>query len=162
MNVFDCAIKIEEEAKNFYKGLEAECDQPEMKHLFSMLAASEEEHRKSLMRLKSSVNPAKARLSGLDGTSCSYRPLLTQRELLEEEAGKDPDLYRFTVREEEQEIKFYEELAWIATDEVTRKSLLMLAEEERRHLTRIENIYAFVEAPKNYLAWGEFSNLQEL
>ena len=162
MNVFDCAIKIEEEAKAYYEGLEAESDQPEMKHLFSMLAASEEEHRKSLIRLKSSIVPAKARLEGLDGTACSYRPFLTQRELLEEEAGNDPGLYRFTVREEEQEIKFYEELASIARDEVTRNSLLMLAEEERQHLNRIENIYAFVEAPKNYLAWAEFSNLQEL
>lgn len=162
MNVFDCAIKIEEEARRYYEGLEAESDQPEMKHLFSMLAASEEEHRKNLIRLKRSTIHGKARLDGLDGVACSYRPLLTQRELLEEEAGKDPDLYKFTVREEEQEIKFYEGLASIARDEVTRKSLLMLAEEERRHLTRMENIYAFVEAPKSYLAWSEFSNLQEL
>ncbi|HBG04006.1 MAG: ferritin [Geobacteraceae bacterium GWC2_58_44] len=161
MNVFDCAIKIEEEAKKYYEGLEAVSHQPEQKHLFSMLAASEEEHRNNLIRMKASMATAMAHLDGLDGTACSFRPLLTQRELLQE-SENDPDLYRFTVREEENEIRFYEELASIAGDEVTRKSLLMVAEEERRHLATVENIYAFVEAPRSYLAWGEFSNLHEL
>jgi len=161
MNVFDCAIKIEEETKSYYEGLESEASQPEMKHLFSMLAASEDEHRESLIRLKESISADKAKLDGLDGTACSFRPFLTQREMLEE-SEKDPDLYLFAVKKEEQEIRFYEELAGMAVDEPTRKSLLMLADEERHHLATVENIYAFVEEPRSYLAWGEFSNLKEL
>jgi len=160
MNVFDCAIKIEEEVKNYYKGLEAESRQPELKHLFSLLAASEEEHRSRLLKLKESMG-ADAALDSLDGSACRFRPLLTQRELLDEVIN-DPDLYRFTVREEEKEIRFYEELASGAGNELTRASLLMLAEEERRHLATMENIYDFVEAPRNYLAWGEFGNKEEL
>jgi rubrerythrin len=66
------------------------------------------------------------------------------------------------MREEEKEIRFYEELASAASDEATRESLLMVAEEERRHLNIVEHIYDFVEAPKSYLASGEFSNLREL
>jgi rubrerythrin len=161
MNVFDCAIKIEEESQKYYEGLEAETSKPEMKNLFSMLAASEQEHRNALLKLKGSMMADRAQLDGLDSAACSFRPHLTQRELLEE-AERDPGLYQFTVKEEEQEIKFYEELASTARDETTRKSLLMLAEEERRHLNVVENIYAFVEAPKSYLASGEFSNLQDL
>jgi hypothetical protein len=37
----------------------------------------------------------------------------------------------------------------------------MIAEEERKQLNIVENIYSFVESPKTYLAWGEFSNLKE-
>ena len=161
MNVFDCAIKIEEEAQSYYEGLEAQSLEPKMKHLFSMLAASEEEHRRRVQGLKQSVGPERARLDELDGSICRFRPLLTQRELLEE-VQNDPDLYKFTVREEEKEISFYEELASLAGDEATRGSLLLLAEEERRHLSKVENIYAFVEAPRNYLVWGEFGNREEL
>lgn len=161
MNIFDCAIKIEEETKAYYEGLEAEASQPEMKVLFSMLAASEDEHKKSLLRLKERIEPERAKLDGLDGSACSFRPFLTQRELLEE-TDKDPDLYLFAVKKEENEIRFYEELAGLAVDEATRRSLLMLADEERRHLATVENIYSFVEAPRSYLAWGEFSNLHEL
>lgn len=160
MNVFDCAIKIEEEVKSYYQGLEAESRRPELKHLFSLLAASEEEHRSRLLKLKESMG-ADAALDSLDGSACRFRPLLTQRELLEEVIN-DPDLYQFTVREEEKEISFYEELASCAGNELTRASLLLLAEEERRHLATMENIYDFVEAPRNYLAWGEFGNKEEL
>ena len=45
--------------------------------------------------------------------------------------------------------------------EETRELLLMIAHEERKHLSIVENIYTFVESPKSYLAWGEFSNLKE-
>jgi rubrerythrin len=40
--------------------------------------------------------------------------------------------------------------------------LRRIAEEERRHLNIMENIFDFVESPKTFLAWGEFSNLNEL
>ena len=161
MNVFDCAIKIEEETKTYYEGLEAESRHPEMKRLFSLLAASEVDHRANIVRLKETMAPGMAGLEDMEGSMCSFSPPLTQREMLTE-VDNDPDLYRFTVKEEEEEIKFYEELASMARDETTRQSLLMLAEEERRHLCMVENIYDFVETPKNYLAWGEFSNRQEL
>jgi len=161
MNVFDCAIKIEEEAKQYYERLGAESSLPEMKHLFSLLAASEEEHRKTLVRLKGSLATDKAQLEALDGSACSFRPLLTERELLEE-AKDDPDLYKFSMREEEQEIRFFEELALKTNNEATRWGLRLLADEERRHLNVVEHIYDFVETPKTFLAWGEFSNLREL
>lgn len=161
MNIFDCAIKIEEETKSYYQGLVAEAAEPELKLLFSMLAASEDEHKERLLRLKESWDARKAMLQGLDGTACGFRPWLTQRELLEEKE-KDPDLYLFSVSKEEQDIRFYEELCGKAVDEATRNTLRMLASEERRHLETIESIYAFVEEPRTYLEWGEFSNLKTL
>jgi len=160
MNVFDCAIKIEEEAKRYYERLGAESSRPEMKQLFALLAASEEELREHLVELKDS-QLQRAQLEALDGTVCSFRPLLTERELLEE-AEEDPDLYKFSMREEEEEIRFYEELAERTDDQAARSSLLRVAEEERRHLSVVEHIYDFAEAPKSFLAWGEFSNLREL
>lgn len=160
MNVFDCAIKIEEEAKRYYERLGAESSRPEMKQLFALLAASEEELREHLVELKDS-QLQRAQLEALDGTVCSFRPLLTERELLEE-AKDDPDLYKFSMREEEQEIRFFEELALKTNNEATRWGLRLLADEERRHLNVVEHIYDFVETPKTFLAWGEFSNLREL
>ena len=159
MNVFDCAIKIEEETKEYFEGLRKVAEEPEMQTLFSILAASEDEHKERLMRLKEKADgPA---METLDHGACSFRPVLSQRELMEE-AERDPNLYRFAVANEEEEIRFYEELAARAPDDRTRRSLMMLADEERCQLQRIENIYSFVEAPKSFLEWGEFSNLREL
>lgn len=160
MNVFDCAIKIEEDTKSYYEGLEAETTEPSLKNLFAILVAAEEEHKENLMRLKERAAKG-ARLEELNSATCSFRPNLTQRELLEE-TERDPDLYRFAVRREEEDIHFYEDLAGKARDVATRDTLMLLAQEERRHLETVENIYSFVEDPKTYLEWGEFSNLKTL
>lgn len=161
MNVFDCAIKIEEEARKYYETVSSQSSEPEMKHLFTMLAASEEEFRDQLINLKTTLAPELAKADAMDGAVCSFRPLLTERELLEI-VKDDHDLYQLSMREAEEEIRFYEELAAKTKDPATRNCLKMLAEEERRHLSVVENIYEFVEAPKTYLAWGEFSNLKDL
>jgi rubrerythrin len=161
MNVFDCAIKREEDTRTYFMGLVEKATDPELKILFSMLADCEDEHKKRLLDLKKGMESKMTVLADLDVSVCSYRPSLTQSELLEEN-DKDPDLYLFTVKKEEQDISFYQELAARTGDEQCRKSLLMLADEERRHLERMEEIYAFVETPRTYLENGEFSNLRTL
>jgi rubrerythrin len=160
MNIFDCAIKIEEETIEYYEGLMAESRDPQMKSLFSLVAASMAQHRDNLLKLKAMSQQQQVDLQ-LDGAVCSFKPLLSQRELLEA-AKNDPDLYQFAVREEESEIRLYEKLASLTGDSATGTALMMLAEEERRELDTVESIYAYVEEPMTYLESAEFSNRKEL
>jgi rubrerythrin len=160
MNLFDCAIKMEEQAKTYYEKLAADADVPELKNLFTLLAAAEKEHHDTLVDMKENVNPQKASFKALEEAACLFKPLLAKRDLMAEQKGY-PDAYRLVVKEEEDGVKFYEDLAAQAPDEGTRKILKMIADEERKHLSIVENIYSFVESPKNFLAWGEFSNLKE-
>lgn len=160
MNIFDCAIKMEEEARVFYNKLAAATAVPELKNLFTMLAAAEQEHHDALVEMKGGTNPKKAQLKALQEAACLFQPLLAKRDLMAE-LKEDPDAYKLVIKEEEEYVRFYEELAAQAKDEGTREILLMIADEERKHLNIVENIYAFVESPKTYLAWGEFSNLKE-
>ena len=161
MNIFDCAIKMEEDARVYYENLATTVTVPELKTLFSMLAASEREHLDALVEMKGGIDPQKTSFGALDEASCVFRPLLEKREIIAE-LKDDPDAYRHAVRNEEGGVRFYEELAAKAEDEGTREVLLKIAGEERKHLNIVENIYSFVESPRTYLAWGEFSNLQEL
>jgi rubrerythrin len=160
MNIFDCAIKMEEDARKYYEKLAAAAAVPELKNLFSMLAASEQEHHNTLVKMKTDINPKKVRFEALEEASCAFKPLLSKRDLMAE-LKNDPDSYRHAVEEEEKGVRFYEELAAQAKDEGTRGIISMIADEERKHLNIVENIYSFVESPKTYLAWGEFSNLKE-
>ncbi len=160
MNVFDCAIKMEEEARGYYDGLAKIATVPALKSLFSMLAAAEQEHHDALERMKIDADPQKLSFSALEEAACIFSPLLEKRELMAE-LKEDPDAYRHAVMKEEEGVRFYEELAAKAENEETRKVLRMIIQEERRHLSIVENIYSFVESPRTYLAWGEFSNLAE-
>lgn len=78
-----------------------------------------------------------------------------------DELKEDPDAYLHVVKEEGEGIRFYEELAAQAKDEGTRETLLLIAAEERKHLSIVEHIYFLVESPKYYLANAEFSNLKK-
>jgi rubrerythrin len=160
MNIFDCAIKMEEEARMYYEELAGTAAVPELKNLFTMLAEAEQEHHDALVDIKGSIKPKKAQFKALEEAACLFKPLLAKRELMAE-LKKDPDAYKLVVKEEEDGVRFYEELAAQAQDEEARKILRMIADEERKHLSIVENIYSFVESPKNFLAWGEFSNLKE-
>ncbi|GFE62269.1 ferritin family protein [Geobacter sp. AOG2] len=160
MNVFDCAIKIEEESRKLYEELATAATVPELKNLFTLLAASEEEHRDALVKMKMDAKPSKAQFKALEEAACVFQPLLAKRELMTE-LKNERDAYLHVVKEEEKEIGFYVESADQAKDEAVREILLKIAEEERKHLSIVENIYSFVESPKNFLAWGEFSNLKE-
>lgn len=160
MNIFDCAIKMEEEARMYYEKLAATTTVPELKSLFIMLAAAEQEHHDALEEMKGSIAPQKAQFKALEEAACLFKPLLAKRDLMAE-LKEDPDAYQHVVKEEEKGIRFYEELAVQAKDEGAREILLMIAKEERKHLNIVENIYSFVESPKTFLAWGEFSDLKE-
>jgi rubrerythrin len=151
---------MEEEAREYYENLAKAVTVPELKNLFLMLAAAEQEHYDALVRMKEKADPQKIRFSALEEAACVFNPLLAKRELIAE-LKDDPDAYRHALKQEEDGVRFYEELAAKAQDEATREVLLMIAGEERKHLNIVENIYSFVESPKTYLAWGEFSNLQE-
>ena len=160
MNIFDCAIKMEEDARGHYEMLAKATTVPELKNIFTLLAGAEKEHYETLKKMRERVDPASAQFASLNDAACAFKKLLDRRQLMEE-LKDDLDAYQHVVKEEGESIKFYEELAAKAENEETSKLLRMIAEEERRHLSIVENIYAFIEAPKTYLAWGEFSNLRD-
>jgi rubrerythrin len=160
MNVYDCAIAMEQDARRRYDDLAARVALPELQRLFALLALAEEEHHQHLVHLKAGAG-GHGDFGALDGAACLFRSLMGRKKAVAA-LKRDVDLYQHLVDREEESIRLYEELASKAVRDGEKSQLLRLAEEERRHLNMVENIYAFMEFPRTYLAWGEFANLQEL
>jgi len=160
MNIIECALKKEMDAKAWYEQLAADVSRPELKELFTVLAASEDEHFRALSDLRDGTGRRDVNFAELTNAACAFRPL---RYLQHQEATlkRDPDGYRQILAVEEESIRLYEDLAAHADDERAKNLLERLLAEEKRHLSIVENIFEFVESPRTYLAWGEFSNLQE-
>jgi rubrerythrin len=161
MNIIECIIKMRKEAQANYANLSMAVADKELKRLFSMLAAAEDEHIDKLYGINEDLKAVAAVDNRLSESVCVYNPHINSRNL-----GKilrsDADAYLHVLKEEEENIEFFDRLAAGADREITRKVCLAAAEKEREHLQVIENIYAFVEEPRTYLAWGEFSNLRSL
>ena len=162
MNVLECTIKMKKEAQAHYERLAGTVANGELKRLFVLLAAAEGEYVDKLVTLKSNVDEFEVKnLIGLDEGSCVYKPNIDPLHV-EECLENDPDAYLHVVREEQNTINFFDRMSAIAESEQIKGICHLLAEKEREHLEMLENIYFFVEEPRTYLEWGEFSNLKSL
>jgi len=160
MKVLDYAMQMEADGKAYYEKLAAESDDKELKNLFNLLAQAEQTHYDALQARKNEIP-----FAGIESQTLNRAKNIFQRLLEMKGAGPykvDADGYRHAIKAEEQSISFYQNAAEKEQSPEVRTLLQMLADEERIHLNIVENIYEFVESPKFFLAWREFSNLKEL
>ena len=160
MNVLDFAMKMEADGRAYYEKLAADSDDKELRNLFTLLAEAEQSHYDALLARKNETAFAGVESRVLERAKNIFQRLL-------ETKGKglykvDADGYRHAIKAEEQSIGFYRQSAEKEQTQEVRRLLLALADEEIIHLNIVENIYEFVETPKFFLAWREFSNLKEL
>ena len=162
MNILECIIKMKNETRSHYEQLAGVATDKELKRLFGLLAAAEAEHIAKLVTMQGNMSKLNMQdLNRLDESVCVFSPNIDPRHLAET-LQNDPDAYRHVVHEEEGVIEFFDQLSNQAESEQLKNICRLLAAKEREHLTVLENIYFFVEEPRTYLEWGEFSNLKSL
>jgi rubrerythrin len=160
MNVLDFALKMEADGKAYYEKLAAESDSKELKNLFTLLAEAEQTHYDALLARKNEAAFARVESGILEQSKNIFQRLMKMKG--HDSLKVDTDGYRHAIKAEEQSIEFYQDAAEKEQTPEVRRLLQALADEERIHLNIAENIYEFVESPKFFLAWREFSNLNEL
>ena len=161
MNLIECTIKMKEEGRAHYERLSNAVVDKELKQLFSLLSAAEEEHLGKLRKMSDKIKLGFNGSIKIEESVCVFRPLLDTSNL-SRELRDDPDAYRHVIAEEKEAIEFYDQLAAESEGETMKQLCRILAREERKHLEKVENIYSFVEDPRTYLEWGEFSNIKTL
>ncbi len=162
MNILECMIKMKQETRAHYERLTEAATEKDLKQLFTLLSAAEHEHIEKLVAMKGKINTiGESGMDMLDESVCVFSPHIDPRHLAEA-LSHDPDAYRHVVQEEEETIELFDQLKNQAENEQMKRLCQVLADKEREHLTMLENIYFFVEEPRTYLEWGEFSNLKGL
>jgi rubrerythrin len=164
MNTLEFLSRFENDCLGFYKTLAAEAADPELKGLYELLADSRARHLDVLENVMKSVRSEDltsemADRAGHVTNTC--RMALTARDFNKEMRG-DSDAFGHVVRAESEMITLCEGMARVEKGEQVKALLNWFVEDEKRHLEEIEGIYEFVEAPRSYLEWGEFSNLRPL
>jgi rubrerythrin len=161
MKVFNFAMKMEKDGKAYYEKLAEQCQIAGLSEIFSRLAADEQKHYETFRGLKAgSSAAAMADTDVIEETQKIFTDLPRGNKTLES-LKEALDAYRYAMKIEADSFRFYEDAAAKETDSAIQKLLLKIAEEEHKHFTVLENIYHFINAPNQYLAWAEFSNLDE-
>jgi rubrerythrin len=164
MNVFDYAIRLEERGVQLFEQLKQDTENHELRQIFDSLRSMEEEHLTSLRAMKQVVTAEEAKSTMVDRAwqvKDGFEKLLESSDILHE-LKMDPDGFYHIVKAEEENIRMLEGMAATEPSETASLLLQELADEEKKHLEVIENIYDFMEKPHTYLEWGEFSNLNQL
>lgn len=161
MNVFDFAIRMELDGKAFYEKLAKETNIAGLQTIFSRLALDEQKHYEVFLALKGQTQAtAMEDTTVLEQAKNVFEQLLTRKETLGPIKG-DLEGYRFAMKLEADSYRLYEDAASQEKNADVKNLLLRIADEEHKHFTIVQNIYDFTNAPNQYLAWGEFSNLDE-
>jgi len=164
MDAIEFMARFEEDGLRFFETLGTECTDAEMKELFELLADNQKRHIGSLEKLKVNLHGIETDTTLVDRAGQvvnGFRRTLSSYDL-QKEFKQDADAFDHIVKAEEEVIELLDGMAKAESEGNTRELLVLLAEEEKRHLSRMENIYEFIEAPRSYLEWGEFSNLHPL
>ena len=161
MNLFDFAMKMEMDGKAYYEKLATDTPVAGLRTIFTMLAADEQKHYDAIQAIKTGVAGAMADTVVLDEAKNLFHNLLEDKTIV---GGlkKDLDGYLHAMNVEAASVRLYEDMAKKEQNPETVQLFLRIANEEKKHYNIMENLYDFVLAPKNFLAWGEFSNLKEL
>lgn len=161
MNVFDFAMRMETDGKAYYEQLARQASQAGLRTIFTRLAEDEQKHYDTFQALRTGGNvPAMPESTTLAEAQNIFAELM-KGAAVSTGGGDDLAAYRHAMQLEADSFRLYEDAAAKETKAEVKNLLQKIAGEEHKHFNILENIYHFVNAPNQYLAWGEFSNLGE-
>lgn len=158
MNVIDFAIEVERSEQSFLRHIAKRSDRPELQALFRRL--SEEEAVSVLkfegIRAHGAENENSPQLTALLTT---IKSRLDPGRILG--ASDEVDAYRRLTETEKGICRLVREAAGQEVDEKSARQLAQVAGLECRQSEEMETLFDFVNAPNEFLAWAEFSNIDE-
>lgn len=161
MNMFEFAIQMELDGKAYYEKLADETSVIGLKTIFTKLAADEQKHCDTIKAIMSGTTRSMADTTILDEAINLFEDLIKDKNITSS-LKKSLDGYQHARKIEADSVRLYENMAKKETNPETIQLILKIANEEKKHYNILDNLYDFVLAPQNFLAWGEFSNLKEL
>lgn len=161
MNVFDFAMQMETDGKRFYEKLAEASGDAGLKTIFLRLAADEQKHYETFQALKQDLLPTMQETSVLEDSQNIFQQIMDKKGEILATVHVDLEGYRYAMKLEADSARLYEDAARRESKSELQNLLLRIAAEEQKHFTILENIYDFFNAPNQYLAWREFSNLDE-
>jgi rubrerythrin len=165
MEIFDFAMKMEEDGEAYYRKLAKEAGNPGVEKILTFLADEEVKHYNIFKKLKEGQTdelPESSLFSDVtnifEGLSREYEE---NKETPFEFDANQPQFYRKAQDLEKQSEMFYRDKAEETDDEKQKDLLLKIAHEEKRHYIVLEHIIDFIRHPQQWIEDAEWNKLSE-
>lgn len=159
MNIFDYAMQMEYDGKQFYLELAEKGGDEGVKSIFEMLARDEDKHYKAVERMaKQEYNMADTDV--LPSSKNIFSEMAQRADGISLDSSQ-VELYEQAKELEKKSEDFYNEKAE-ETDNGKQKELFKrMAAEERKHFNLLQNLIDLVNRPRQWLADAEWSHIGE-
>ncbi len=163
MNVFEFAMKMEQDGKAYYEKMAEQTGNEVVKNVLLELAADEEKHYRIFKKFRDGD------LSGLKDIQETGSVALTKAKNVFEsisanqEFSFDSDVmsaWKEAQAIEKKSEDFYREKAGEETSEDIKKALKLIADEEARHWSLIEYVLQFMDHPRRWIADAEWRSIE--
>lgn len=163
MNIFEYAMKMEEDGRAFYLEHAEKTSVPALKRVLVELAEDELKHYNifKAMRDEQPVEFDESRKTTILSTVKNvFESLKTEGAALSFEADARKAWGKAREIEEKSE-NFYREKAGEVDDERQKHILNRIADEEHKHWVTMENVIQFLDRPQQWLEDAEWSHLED-
>lgn len=163
MDIFEFAMQMEQDGRQFYLDNAEKTRQPELKKILLELADDEAKHYAIFKALRDGKH-AEYKESEKTTILSTIKNVFTELREQNKDFSFAPDAQRIWVEAREVEKKsedFYREKADELADESAKVILHKIADEEHRHWVTMENVIKFLDRPNHWLEDAEWSNLED-
>lgn len=165
MNIFEYAMKMEEDGRKYYEEQAGKASNPALKRIWQQLAEDEIKHYEIFRRFRDGETPKAAEMASagtkiLEGTKTVFETML-EKEADYKFSGDEMAAWEKAKALEIDTEKFYREKAEESSDADVKRSFNLLADEEHKHQHLIEHVIAFLNEPRQWLDDAEWSNLDK-
>ncbi|HWR83299.1 MAG TPA: ferritin family protein [Candidatus Deferrimicrobium sp.] len=163
MNIFEFAMKMEEDGRKFYLEHAAKQASPHLKRILEELADDERKHYAIFKSLNEGL-PAEFERTRETKILSSVRNVFETLKSERKELSFPPDAQQIWEQAREIEKKsedFYRQKAGEVTLSEQKQILNRIADEEHKHWVTVESVIKFLDRPRHWLEDAEWSNLEE-
>jgi len=158
MDIYEFAIKMEQDGEQFYRKAAGDTRDRGMRRILTLLADDEVKHRSTLEQMRQAASAQMAETSVLADAKNVFSQMQGHVPNLR---GLQTDVYLQAQEIERQSHQFYMEKADQVSDPSHRALFVRIAEEERQHLLLLEHVIEFLSRPKVWIENAEFNHLDE-
>ena len=158
MKIIDFAIKRQKAERDFFRKMAKGVSQPGLKAIYSHMARDEEKVLSRFEEMRASGEGCQDS-KVLEVLRIRRPSRLNPKRALA--VQNDLEAYAYLKEVERGNCRLFSEAAEQEKDGKARASLEKIARAECRASEEMESLYDFANSPNEFLAWGEFSNLDE-
>lgn len=160
MTVFEYAKKMELDGKALYEGELAKTENEGLKTILRMLAKAEQNHYDIFDAMEKSKTPEALKPVSFTEIKNIYQQMKEKGDYFNIKASQ-AEFYEKALGIEEKTEEFYRSEAAKTGDSKVKDLLLLVADEEHRHVKLMSAMFHMVNRPNEWLTNAEWTNLDE-